>query len=295
MMDIQVLLSELKNLRPDKQIEKLKDIEKNVTGDQLATIEAAAKEANLPWLSSALLDIVSSKKQGPIQPTEITSLSESHDLEAIRSEAVSDSIGQMLHEIAPLVGSIKLLAKSEVTNFESSRIKHELELFNQTLETFEDWRKVERPPRYQKCNIYEIINNEWNRIKPKSPLKLNINVSKDLSFYADPSLVRIVCSNALRNSIEACKDPTIREKKPILINANVTATSLWVSIIDDGVGLQGKAEQLMKSRFTTKPGNQGLGLAIINKAVNQLNGKWELKNSQSGGAELYFEIPKKEE
>ena len=122
-MDIQALLSELKNLRPDKQIEKLKNIKKNVTGDQLATIEAAAKEANLPWLSSALLDIVSSKKQGPMQSTEITSLSESHDLEAIKSEAVSDSIGQMLHEIAPLVGSIKLLAKSEVTNFESSGIK----------------------------------------------------------------------------------------------------------------------------------------------------------------------------
>ncbi len=293
-MDIQELLSELKNLRPDKQIEKLKDIETNVTGDQLATIEAAAKEANLPWLSSALLDIVSSKKQGPIQPIEEASLSESHDIEAIKSEAVSDSIGHMLHELEPIVGSIKLLAKSEIENFDSSRTKHELELFDETLETFENWRQVEQPPRYRECNLYEIIEKEWSRMKSKSTVDLEINISRELSFNLDPSLIRIVCSNAIRNSVEACKKPTIREKNPILINANITNNSLWVSIIDDGLGLQGKSEELMKSRYTTKPGNEGFGLAIIGKAINQLNGKWKLKNSKYGGAEFFIEIPKKE-
>lgn len=67
-MNINSLLTELKNLRPDKQIEKLKEIEKNITPEQIATIEAAAREANQPWLSSALQDIVSSRKQGPSKP-----------------------------------------------------------------------------------------------------------------------------------------------------------------------------------------------------------------------------------
>ena len=86
----------------------------------------------------------------------------------------------------------------------------------------------------------------------------------------------------------------MRIKKPILINSNTTNNSLWLSIIDDGLGLQEKSEELMKSRFTTKPGNQGLGLALINKAIKQLNGNWELTNSETGGAQFSFEIPKRE-
>jgi len=293
-MDIESLLSELKNLRPDKQIEKLKEIDQSVVPEQLAILEAAAREANQPWLTSALLDIVSSKQQGPAKPNDSPPDSETHDLNAIRSEAVSEAIGQMIHELAPLIGSIRLLAKSEVSNFDSSGIKHELQLLSETLETFKNWQKVEQPPSYKETNLYEIIQSEWNRLKTKSPVDLTINVSKDLSFYIDPSLFRIICSNALRNSIESCTTPTVRERKPILINSNITNNSLWLSIIDDGIGLQGKSEELMKSRFTTKVGNQGLGLALINKAINLLNGKCELKNSTTGGAEFTFEIPKKE-
>lgn len=293
-MDINSLLTELKNLRPDKQIEKLKEIEKNVTPEQIATIKAAAREANQPWLSSALQDIVSSNKQGPIKPKQPHIEEGTVDLHALRSEAVSDSIGQILHELEPIVGSIKLLAKSEVDDFDSSRVKHELMLLDELLETFENWKKVEQPPNYQETNLFEIIEKEWSRLQSKSTVSLTINISKELTFNLDPSLFRIVCSNALRNAIEACKEPTVRIKKPILINSNTTNNSLWLSIIDDGLGLQGKSEELMKSRFTTKPGNQGLGLALIDKAINQLNGNWELTSSKTGGAEFSFEIPKKE-
>lgn len=293
-MDINSLLMELKNLRPDKQIEKLKEIERNVAPEKIATIEAAAREANQPWLSSALQDIVSSSKQGPSKPLESYDEEGANDFNAIRSEAVSDSIGQILHELEPIVGSIKLLAKTEVREFDSSRIKYELMLLDELLETFENWRRVEQPPNYQEANIYDIIEKEWSRLKPKSTVDLTINVSKELTFNLDPSLFRIVCSNALRNSIEACKEPTIREKKPLLINSNTTNSSLWLSIIDDGIGLQGKSEELMKSRFTTKPGNQGLGLALVDKAIKLMNGKWGLANSKTGGAEFSFEIPKKD-
>jgi signal transduction histidine kinase len=293
-MNINSLLTELKNLRPDKQIEKLKEIEKNITPEQVATIEAAAKEANQPWLSSALQDIVSSSKQGPSKPASSPLDEGISDLNAIRSEAVSDSIGQILHELEPIVGSIKLLAISEVNEFESSRIKHELMLLDELLETFENWRKVEQPPNYQEANLYDIIEKEWSRLQPKSSVELTINISKELTFNLDPSLFRIVCSNALRNSIEACKGLTIREKKPILVNSNKTNSSLWLSIIDDGIGLQGKSDELMKSRFTTKPGNQGLGLALVDKAIKLLNGNWYLTKSKTGGAEFSFEIPKKD-
>jgi len=293
-MDIHSFLSELKNLSPDKQIAKLKALKKNVSQEQIVVIEQASKEAGQPWLASALLDIVNSKKRVVLPKTQAEPQEDTIDLEAIRSEAVSDSIGQILHELEPILGSINLLAKQEITNFDNSRVKNELELLNETIETFENWRKVEQPPKYKHSNVYDVIQIECSRLAPKSSVELTLNISSDLEFNLDPSLLRIIVSNAIRNSVEACKVPTIRAKKPIIINGSTTDKSLWISIIDDGVGLQGKSEELMKSRFTTKPGNRGLGLALIDKAVKSLNGKWHLVSSKPNGTEFSFEVPIKE-
>ncbi|WP_162038687.1 hypothetical protein [Piscirickettsia salmonis] len=38
------------------------------------------------------------------------------DIDAIRSEAISDSIGQILHELEPIIGSINLAAQNETSN-----------------------------------------------------------------------------------------------------------------------------------------------------------------------------------
>lgn len=74
----------------------------------------------------------------------------------------------------------------------------------------------------------------------------------------------------------------LTEKAPIVVSAGITNKCFWLSIIDDGVGLPSDHDVLYKSRYTTKPGNRGLGLAIIGKAIHSLKGDWELKKSKLG-------------
>ena len=81
---------------------------------------------------------------------------------------------------------------------------------------------------------------------------------------------------------------------PIYINGGFTDRDLWLSIIDNGSGLKDSQELMSTSRFSTKPGNKGFGLAILNKAVRALDGKWELKNGAIRGSEFHLELPIKE-
>jgi signal transduction histidine kinase len=293
-MNLHSLLKELKNSSPEKQITRLKSLKASATTEQLAIIEQAAEDASQPWLQSALLDIVNSRKK----PKAIAALSiepaEKIDVLAIKSEAVSDSIGQVLHELEPIIGSINLLIKKEIPNYSESGTKYELEKLNEIMETFEDWRKVEQTPRYKECEVYKIIHREVERIRPKSSVDIILDIPQDAVYFFDQSLLRIIVSNALRNSVESSNEPTLRIKKPIIIKGSITDKSIWVCIIDDGLGLQNTSEVLLKSQHTTKPGNKGLGLAIIDKAISAMNGEWHLSNSKPNGAELYFEIPKKE-
>ncbi|GAB1044641.1 MAG: hypothetical protein SPiBPW_30100 [Shewanella algae] len=296
-MKLDELLKQLKDLSPEKQIDCLNKIRLTANPKQKELIEFYADSADRPWLRSALLGIANSSKV-KVDVTDQAQLEgvDSEDIfdkDAIKSEAISESIGQVLHELEPIIGSLKVFAEREVNNYPISRVKHELDKLDEVLETFEDWRRVEQSPTFRNVNVYEIILTEVERISPKSKVEIRIDVSKDLFYVLSPALLRIILSNALRNAVESSNQPTAREKNPIIIRGGSTADSVWFSIIDDGLGLKSEKAILLKSRHTTKPGNRGLGLAIINKAVISMGGKWNLVDSKPHGAELYFEVPER--
>lgn len=288
------LIRELQSLSPEKQIDRLKVLKESATTEELAILQIAALESGNAWLRSALLDITNSEKIVATKQIQPQATEQVIDLDAVKSEARSESIGQIIHELDPIIGSICVFAKSEIPNFEDSKTKAELDKLNEVIEIFEDWRRVEQPPKYKDVNVFLEIEKEVARIFDISKVNIQIDFPKDLTFVLSPALFRIIISNALRNAVESSNQPTIREKHPIILRGSATDKFLWLSIIDDGLGLQDTKEVLLKSRYSTKPGNRGLGLAIVAKAINSVGGNWDLKNSKPYGAEFYFELPKRD-
>ena len=130
-----------------------------------------------------------------------------------------------------------------------------------------------------------MFERKWHRY--------NYKHSKRPELFVDSSLLRIIISNAIRNAPEATEEVSFRSPSRIIINGGLTDKGLWISVIDDGVGLKSDEKILFKSRFTTKPGHKGFGLAIVQKAVSTLNGTWDLKDGKFKGAEFYFDVPTK--
>jgi signal transduction histidine kinase len=288
------VLTNLKTMSPANQLSVIKSLKNTShTPAEIKQIEQAINEEASPWLRTALNDILPKPDVEALIETNIDEgdLSGGIDVDAIKSEATSESIGQILHELNPIIGTINLYAGLEVPNFEDSELKGELDRLEETIETFQDWQRVEQSPRFKLVNALEVIQKEVKRYNHENIYKITVNISKELTLDTDSSLLRIIISNSIRNAIEATSLGAEKNKKPIVINGGLTDKVLWVSVVDNGKGLGQKQQVLLKSNYTTKTGHNGLGLAIVNKAVGALNGNWDLKNGDTQGAVFYCEIP----
>lgn len=277
-----------------EQIYELQQLSEHIDKVQSAELVEAIATTQSSFLKNILTGYLKRREDASgTQPEPVTSESYDVDIDAIRSEAFAESISQVLHELEPLIGALAMHASGEIEDFADSETSKDLQLLEETMQSFEDWIKVEQSARYSCVSISTVVSDEIAALQNKYGASILSTLPDSLSFDTDKSMLRIIISNALRNAIQAT-NPNSFESNPILINAGVTDRELWISIIDSGDGLKEEQSVLMKSKFTTKPGNRGIGLAILNKAVMALNGDWELKNGASRGAEFHLELPNRE-
>ncbi|PSU62898.1 sensor histidine kinase [Photobacterium phosphoreum] len=298
-MNILNVINNIRILPPEEQIKALSELKESLSEDEVTQIIQVASTINPPWFRNALLKAVNKIRT-------ITPLNESeklikekviddnaYNIEEIKSEAVAESIGQIIHELSPIIGSLELAASKELILYDSSKTKNEIERLQELIDMFSAWKRAELRPNYRLVNIYSIVSEEVQRLEEKnSELSFVKNIDHELTFSLDVSLVRTIISNALRNAVESSKQVIGRDIGPIVINSGCMDRSLWLSVIDDGIGLSQSEEVLFQSRYTTKVGNSGLGLSIVKKSISSMKGVWNLKNSLPNGAEFYFEIPK---
>ncbi len=257
----------------------------------------AYHKEDVPWVKKALklaLQQLEQKDSGAklerhdLESSESTT--DAADVEAIQSAAIDDSIGQILHEIEPLIGNLKVVARDEVRDFDNSKLRAEFNRLDDLLETFEDWRRVEQTPRYREEDIFRLVS-QIAEDQQFSDVGVRVHVPDSLSMSTDRTLLRIIFSNALRNAVESTRNAEVDRRQPVVIAANATTDGMWASVLDRGIGLPAEEDVLLRSRQSTKPGHRGMGLVIVDKAVSALKGSWDLKNGSGGGAEFYFEIP----
>ncbi|MEZ8198175.1 sensor histidine kinase [Vibrio splendidus] len=283
------------NTKPhSEQIHELQKLSEHIDSVKVEELEEAIGATQSSFLRNILISYLNRKKSAlDILEKPVVVESYDVDVDAIRGEAFAESISQVLHELEPLIGGLAFHASTEIDNFVDSKTSKELQLLEETMQSFEDWIKVEQSARFTKVEISKVVHDEIASLQSKFGASISSTLSESLLFETDRSMFRIIISNALRNAIQATGSHNF-DSNPILVNAGVTDRELWVSIIDNGTGLKEEQSVLMKSKYTTKPGNRGLGLAILNKAVTALNGEWELKNGASRGAEFHLELPNRE-
>lgn len=305
-MDIKEFLNQLNAMSPESQIQKINNFLKEASLSQIQEVKDSLYARNQLWLKNILdlyvdsFEITENKtEEDGHKKSENTSLEnisddEAYNVEEIRSQAVAESIGQIIHELDPLIGSLEVAANKDVINYDDSSVKGEIIRLQELVDTFTAWKKSEETPNYKNLIIYNIVLDEVNRTGQQENFKFIINIPPDLDFEVDNFMLRTIISNALRNAIESHKSVLGRVASMILINAGTLANeNLWISIVDEGIGLPVNQSKLFKSRYTTKHGSRGFGLTIVAKSIKSMKGIWDLKNSSPYGAIFYFEIPRR--
>ncbi|MEO8214930.1 MAG: ATP-binding protein, partial [Myxococcales bacterium] len=107
----------------------------------------------------------------------------------------------------------------------------------------------------------------------------------------DASAVGNVLMQLLMNAAQA-RGAGPREKHHIIVAVEARDGEALVSIADNGIGIEPRVrERMFDSRFSTKEGNPGLGLAVVRELVSGVNGRIEVFSEVGMGTTVTIKIP----
>ena len=185
----------------------------------------------------------------------------------------------------------KVLDVNEKENFTDNLkiINKQIKQIENLVNEFSDFARMPKP--ILKMNNLILIINENVKLLSTLDKSISINLShqpEKIILNSDYEQLGRVFFNLIKNSIESIQEkhvnrPNLKGKIDIEIVDNNNYISFI--IIDNGTGFAsflGNIKNILNPYFTTKKKGNGLGLAIVNKIINDHNGSIDFINLDDG-------------
>lgn len=242
-------------------------------------------------LQETMLELEASKD-------EITrALGKEKDLGDLKSAFVSMASHEFRTPLSTILSSTSLLAKYTLTEDQPKRNKHVQRIkssvinLNNILNEFLSLGKIEDgkiTAHKSVFNIKELISQQINELiellKPGQKVTYEHNGQTEV--VMDEVLFKNIIINLLSNAAKFSG-----ENKPIFISSTVGEGKLKFTIKDEGMGISKKDQEHLYELFyratnvVNIPGT-GLGLHIVAKYVEMMNGEINLKSELNKGTEI---------
>jgi len=140
--------------------------------------------------------------------------------------------------------------------------------------------------------ITEIINDSINLLSATSP-NINYEVSSqkpDFLIIRDELLLRSVFMNIIKNSIDAMVNGGSIK---IYLSEKIIGFKkyLEITIKDQGIGILEELGDVFSPSFSKKDSGRGLGLAIVQRIINEHEGRIYYTTEKNVGSNFIIEIP----
>lgn len=208
--------------------------------------------------------------------------------------------------LSSIVGHIELLDRGDMpqqekAHLESMRSSSEqiLELSNKLIDhhRFEKEDPSMNIVSFEAYKLMQDLHKAFEPVAKKKNIELisNIDIEAGEYFESDPFMIRQIVDNLVFNAIKFTKEGTVRINSQYDQQSNM----LNISIKDTGVGIK-KEEQATIFLAFERAGStdeklevegSGLGLQIVHKLVDLLNGSIALNSIYGEGSEFRIEIP----
>ena len=224
-------------------------------------------------------------------------LSKEKDLGDLKSAFVSMASHEFRTPLSTILSSASLLAKYNLTEEQPKRDKHVQRIkssvinLNNILNEFLSLGKIEDgkiKANYADFDISDFILQQCNEMsdifKPGQTISFNHEGKKMVSL--DENLFKNILINLLSNAAKFSND-----NQPIHIQVKADDASVHFRIRDEGIGISKKDQEHLFEIFfrgnnaMNIPGT-GLGLHIVAKYIEMMNGKMELKSELGKGTEI---------
>ncbi len=145
-------------------------------------------------------------------------------------------------------------------------------------------------PNYQTVNVNSVLRRVLAIFPDKNGIDFKTNFDDTIpDIIADPEELQRAFINIIRNGIQAMPDGG-----EIEITTEQRKNTIIITISDSGTGFLPEARaRLFEPNFSTKTDGMGLGLALVKKTIDELNGTVNISSEEHVGTTVSITLPVK--
>jgi signal transduction histidine kinase len=231
-------------------------------------------------------------------------LRKERELGELKSRFVSMASHEFRTPLSTILSSTYLLSKYTATEDQAKREKHldriisSVNMLTDILNDFLSLGRIEEGKitlRPVSSNLKEIVNSIINEIKPllKTDQTIDYSHSGDEIMTLDMGLLKHIILNLLSNAIKFSPENSKIELKTVNDDEKY-----FLSVKDQGIGISKEDQQHLFERFfrgtnVTHIQGTGLGLHIVYRYAELMNGKVQCKSELEKGTEFIVTFEKK--
>ncbi|PFG11528.1 sensor histidine kinase [Marinobacter sp. LV10MA510-1] len=205
----------------------------------------------------------------------------------LKAQAISEFSGTIIHELSKKIGLLEANLQKEFQDFSDSLSQKSLDNLKAVFKGIENLQRSVENPTTTEFDFSLLIEDIAYEEISDSDISVNFEGPRPCIVKSDRSILTLALSNGVRNSIESIVQVTnYSSLNNIVISWGINDHDVWVSIIDNGIGIFGDPKKAFKIGNTNKKGHIGFGLGILDQCMDTLGGLSELSNVSSGGAKL---------
>ncbi len=165
-------------------------------------------------------------------------------------------------------------------------IQEQVDYINKIVSDLQDYAKPLNP-EYSMVNLSDLIVSIFETIPVHDKFKVKIDIQGTIKFKTDPTFIKRALTNLANNAIQA-----MPEGGELGLTAQKHETRVIITVSDTGQGIPEHVKaNLFKPFVTTKAKGQGLGLAVVKRLVEGLNGKVIFESEEGKGTKFTIELP----
>ena len=156
------------------------------------------------------------------------------------------------------------------------------------VEDLQDYAKPLKP-NFERIRVEKVIEEVMllmTNVTPNHRVIIDVEAGFP-EIVSDFSMLKRVLTNLTQNAIQAMPDGG-----QLALRANHKGTYVFISVEDTGEGIPEEIKpRLFTPMVTTKSKGQGLGLAVVKRLVEALNGKVTFESEEGKGTKFIIELP----
>lgn len=255
----------------------------------LVLLQKALKNESVPWVRRALERAIArcevtehsiGSEGGRVVPGEPNEAL----VRDLRSEAVEEVAGTILHEFAAIIGVLRISAKEEVRNFESSETRKRLDQLVDLIDAVRNLKKAAAVPTYSQFDLAQLVDDTTHSFTDIGRVSVRSGGTRPFLTMADRGSLALALLNGLRNAVEAVSMLEPPHRREIDINWGRGGAEDWLVIVDNGSGFTGEPADALRLGVTNKMDHIGYGLATAQHAMRSMEGDVLLSNAPGRGA-----------